>query len=309
MHRALAGEAAPDDIEADVDLRLDLAGIATAFPGGLGEEIADTALNGGATGPLSFEQSPELTRPAVAEGLQAWVRLSRGSRPDDLNGVLFPVLRLLGLVPVSSARPIKLQPATTPKRQFVDVSGDKSGYAFVPNFGSQAERQRRFMLCWDTDLPMSQLWDTAALNAPSDQPLYVLWMGMLSDASRRELAKVARHRATGRVVVIDDAVIARCAEVGRLAWDVTMRLVLPYASPNPYDPDLLANTPEEMFYGRRIERESVSSLTGTSFISGGRRLGKSAPPQVSSAAASGHRDSRAHDRGPARRCCPAQRSG
>ena len=68
----------------------------------------------------------------------------------------------------------------------------------------------------------------------------------------------------------------RCAAAARQTYDVAMRAVLPYVAPNPYDPNLLVGMPPEMFYGRRVERDSVKSLNGTSIISGGRRFGKSA---------------------------------
>lgn len=276
LHRARAGEAPPSDEERDTDVPIDLAGIPEAWPKGPDAAVITAAAEGAVAGPLDFTVVPDIARPAVAEALSAWLALSQGPRPDDLNAALAPVLRLLGLIPTRMDRGAELRRATTRDRWFVDVHGDKSGYAYVPDYGSRSARRRRFMLCWDTDLPPSQLWDLASANAPADQPVYVLWMGMLSTKARVELAREARRRRSGTVVVIDDAVLLRCAAVGRQSWDVTMRAVLPYVAPNPYDPDSLVNTPEEMFYGRRLERQLVARMTGTSFISGGRRLGKSA---------------------------------
>ena len=101
-------------------------------------------------------------------------------------------------------------------------------------------------------------------------------MHLLSAEGRIALAREAMSRGTGKVAVIDDAVIAACAQAGKRSYDVTMRAVLPYVSPNPYNPDLMTETPEEMFYGRRLERDKLASFTGSAFISGGRRLGKTA---------------------------------
>jgi hypothetical protein len=276
MHRARAGETPPSDAERDIDVPLDLAGIPEAWPRGIGDAVVAAAVDGTAAGPVDFAEVPDIARPAVADALQAWLALSRGPRPENLDTALGPVLQLLGLIPTRTERGPELRRVATKGRRFVDVHGDKSGYAYVPDYGSRSAGRRRFMLCWDTDLPPSQLWDLASANAPADQPIYVLWMGMLPTKVRVELAREARRRRSGAVVVIDDAVVLRCASVGRQAWDVTMRAVLPYAAPNPYDPDSLVNTPEEMFYGRRLERQLVARMTGTSFISGGRRLGKSA---------------------------------
>lgn len=276
LHRARAGETPPSDGERDIDVPVDLAYIPEAWPKGFDADVVAAAARGGSAGPVDFGAVPDIARPAVAEALAAWLALSQGPRPDDLDTAVAPVLRLLGLIPTRMERGAELRRAATRGRLFFDVHGDKSGYAYVPDYGSRSAGRRRFMLCWETDLPPSQLWDLAAANAPADQPVYLLWMGMLSTKARAELAREARRRRSGTVVVIDDAVLLRCAEVGRQSWDVTMRAVLPYVAANPYDPDSLVNTPEEMFYGRRLERQLVARMTGTSFISGGRRLGKSA---------------------------------
>lgn len=276
LHRAQAGESAPSTDETEVDRAVGVVSIVEAFPAGLEAGVVTAAQSGTAAGPLDFSPFDDQARTAAASGLDAWLALSRGERPGDLNRALTPVLGLLGLIPQSVERPQALRTVSGARRWYVDVLGEISGYAFVPDFGSRSRGRRRFMLCWDTDLPMSQLWDAALTAAPADAPVYVLYMGMLSAEARRALARESRTRATGKVVVIDDAVVALCAAVGRGAWDVTMRAVLPYAAPNPYDPEMLVNTPTEMFYGRRLERQKVMEQTGTSFISGGRRFGKSA---------------------------------
>jgi hypothetical protein len=275
LYRAQAGEEPPEANETEVDRDVDVATVVEAWPTGIDPAVVAAAEAGAVLGPLDFSTLSELDRPAIAAGLAAWIALSRGERPEDLAGTLNPVLRLLGLIPQKIERPARLRAAGSASRWFVEVHGDQSGYAFVPDFGSRSQGRRRFMLCWD-DLPASQLWDASLTDALADQPVYVLQMGMLSAEARRALAREARKRASGRVVVIDDAVVASCAQAGRQAWDVTMRAVLPYAAANPYDPDLLVNTPEEMFYGRRAERDKVAAPAGTSFISGGRRFGKSA---------------------------------
>ncbi|HVM26572.1 MAG TPA: hypothetical protein VM433_02755 [Mycobacteriales bacterium] len=275
LHRAAAGDSPPDQAEAGKILDDELAGVVGGLEAPLDRSVVDAARDGRQVGPFDFSNVDVLARPGVADALDAWWRLSRGERPDDLDTLLEQVLGLLGLIPTKLARPAELRAASTKSRWLVDVHGDRSGYAFVPDFGSRALGRRRFLLCWE-DLPVSQLWDFAAANAPVDQPMYVLWMGALSSQQRVELARQARRRGTGQVVVIDDAVILRCALEGRQAFDVTMRAVLPYAAPNPYDPDLLVNTPEEMFYGRQAERRMIAAPAGSSFISGGRRLGKSA---------------------------------
>lgn len=274
LHRARAGEAPPEGAETTSTPDTVLPDVLDAGTGVTSEVVA--AVRAGAVhAGLDFSSVTEIDRESVATALEAWLSLSGPDRPADLEAAMGPVLRLLGLIPTSVERPPQLRRISTKGHWFVDVHGDRSGYAYVPDFGSRSAGRRRFMLCWD-DLPMSQLWNLAATNAPADQPAYVLRLGLLGSQARIELARHARRSDGERVVVIDDAVILRCALAGRQAFDVTMRTVLPYASSNPYNPDLLAGTPEEMFYGRSAERHKISAPAGSSFISGGRRLGKTA---------------------------------
>lgn len=275
LHRARAGEAAPDSAETAVCPDETLGRILAERTEGVTADVVDAAMSGTRAGVVDFSTVAEIDRPSVAAALEAWRALCSDERPADVGSALEPVLRLLGIIPTSVERSPALRSISSKGRWFVDVHGDRSGYAFVPDFGSRAGGRRRLMLCWD-DLPMSQLWDLAAANAPADQPVYVLRMAMVPTQARVELARHASRRGGQEVVVIDDAVILRCAVAGRQSYDVTMRTVLPYAAPNPYDPDLLAGTPEEMFYGRRAERQKIAAPAGSSFISGGRRLGKTA---------------------------------
>lgn len=276
LHRALAHEPAPPDEPPEDDVDLGMVIDSLAIPGqGLTRSIVDVVRAGAAWGRLDFSGLGEIDRDTVARALDAWVDLRDTARPADLAPALAPVLRLLGIVPASVERPTQLRERSTNKWFFCDVSGDRSGYAFVPTFGSRAHGRRRVMICWE-QLPPAQLWDTASAAALSDEPVYVLYMHLLSAEGRIALAREAMARGSGKVAVIDDAVIVACAQAGKQSYDVTMRAVLPYALPNPYNPDLMADTPEEMFYGRRLERDKLASFTGSAFISGGRRLGKTA---------------------------------
>ncbi|MHB1518240.1 MAG: hypothetical protein ACYCVN_08220 [Acidimicrobiales bacterium] len=274
LYRAMNGAPAPAPDASEMDRHVSVTAAIDAWPERIEAGIAEAAREGSVSGPINFAGVPPVNRQAVAEGLEAWMALAHEPRPEPVGPALEPILRLLGLVPTGYERGTDLRSASTPSRWFVDVAGNWSGKAFVPDYGSRSKGRRRFLICWDR-LSASQLWATALAGAAPDQPIYVLLMHTLSLEGRAELAREARRQHTGRVVVIDDAVLACCAEAGTQTWDVTMRAVLPYSAPNPYDPDVQV-TPEEMFYGRQSERDKVASMAGTSFISGGRRFGKSA---------------------------------
>lgn len=276
LHRARAGGTSPEEASALHEPDGLLGAILADFPGGVTAGIAHMVRKGESRGVLDFSRIDEADRSSIADALDAWIALGHQERPASLEQALFPVLRLLGLIPRAVQRTPELRSASTVNYWYVDIDGESSGYAYVPEYGSRSSQRRRFMLCWADDLPVSQLWTLARTNARSDEPVYVLYFGTLSTKARIDLARHARSTNGQGVVVIDAPVMLRCALEARQSFDVTMRAVLPYAAPNPYNPNLLAGMPIEMFYGRRAERDKVKSLNGTSIISGGRRFGKTA---------------------------------
>jgi len=276
LHRARAGDKSPEDASTADEPEGMLGAILAANPDGVTAEIVNVVRSGGEHGLLDFTRLDMTERGSIADALDAWVRLRFDERPANLDEPLSKVLRLLGIIPRAINRPPDLRAASTAKYWFVDVDAETSGYAYVPDYGSRSGGRRRFMLCWAADLPVAQLWTLARTHATDDRPVYVLYFGTLGVKARLDLARHARTANGQGVGVIDSTVMLRCAIAARQTYDVAMRAVLPYAAPNPYDPNLLVGMPAEMFYGRRVERDSVKSLNGTSIISGGRRFGKSA---------------------------------
>jgi BMFP domain-containing protein YqiC len=275
LYRAQAGDDPPDERHEDLEAKLLTRALAALGTLGLDESLVEAARKGTTVRELDFSAVPEIDRDAIASALSAWIDLHAEDRRQRWQELLKPVLRLLGIVSTTIDSPQSLRSMNTAARRFVDVAGESSGTAFVPSFGSRAQGRRRMMLSYEP-MSASQMWDTAVSGAMPDQPVYVLHVGTLSTESRLALAREARNRGTGQVVVIDDAVILACALAGRQAYDVTMRAVLPYAAVNPFNPDLPGEIPEEMFYGRQSELDSIANLTGASFVSGGRRFGKTA---------------------------------
>ena len=274
LYRAKNGENAPVGDADDVDAVFDLADAIDQVAGGLDATLLDAVTSGSATGPLDVTAVPEANRDQVVEGLEAWIALHGEERPANLVTAVTPVLRLLGLVPQDFDRKKEHVELSSRDRWVFDVRGSTVGKAYVPEFGSRSNGLRRVLLCFE-ELTADQLWSVAAEVGGPGQPAYVLYLGAMSSAMRTALANRARTEHGSRVAVIDDAVIAACAAEGSMEWGVTMRAILPYTAANPYDPDVQV-TAEEMFFGRRAERDSVASPSGSAFISGGRRFGKSA---------------------------------
>lgn len=275
LHRAPADSQPPEDVSAVHGPDEAMGTILAAHPAGVTPDVLTALRAGKDTDVLGFSRLDPAVRASVADALNAWASFVAGEHPANLDEPLGKVLRLLGLIPRAVQRPPALRGVSSTGYWFVEIEGDHAGYAYVPDYGSKSHNRRRFMLCWE-QLPVGQLWSLARSHAIDNEPIYVLFFGTLSARARVELAAHAR-RANGKgVVVIDSTVVLRCAAEGRQSYDVAMRAVLPYAAPNPYDPEMLAGIPPEMFYGRRRERESLKDFHGTSIISGGRRFGKTA---------------------------------
>lgn len=76
--------------------------------------------------------------------------------------------------------------------------------------------------------------------------------------------------------MIDSTLLLYLAATGGQNFESTMRLTLPFAAVSPYLPGVAGLVPVEMFYGRDDEMRGSLSRQGSSFVYGGRQLGKSA---------------------------------
>ena len=97
----------------------------------------------------------------------------------------------------------------------------------------------------------------------------------MSAQTRRDLAvKAVRHSAP--IIALDDAALAYLAAHGNRQMTMTMNVLLPFSSVNPYLRQKRGVVAPEMFYGRDQERRNVLDPDGTQLVFGGRGLGKSA---------------------------------
>jgi hypothetical protein len=231
------------------------------------------AREGGSWGPFTFETLPPATRKDVAEAFEAWSSLVAASHNGDWARVLRPLLRLAGIEMQRLTKP------TTPAgsdRVWLDLeSVSRTGKALVPVFGSSTGDRLRVLVALTP--PRVKLLIDWVDQDRSNQPILVLHPGTLTGSDRRELARVFRAPQRRRAVaVIDDAVVGWLGQRGGRRFEDLMRVTLPWTAHNPYTPNVLGLVPPEMFYGRAEAVRSVIEPTGTSFIYGGRQLGKSA---------------------------------
>jgi len=225
-------------------------------------EVADVSL---------VELSPG-DREIAVRGLHAWVEMKAHSnlRPSLVS--LAPTLRLIGIEADGEGT---THLAGGPDRRWIDLAGvRRTGRALVPAFGSTSGDRLRMLCCWG-DPDASTMLALIAQDS-SERPVVVLYFGSLSVAQRRTLAVELRSHSSRPVIVVDDAALLYLAAHGGRLFETLMQVTLPFASVNPYEPDIAGAVPTEMFYGRLAERRSVIEARGTSLIYGGRQLGKSA---------------------------------
>lgn len=237
------------------------------------DEALRVAINAqGSFGALDFKGLKEEEIEPVQAAVDAWIRLaSRASKNDEDD--LVRILDLIGLT-VEQSIDFKLGDK---RRKVIELAAQPLGKALVPAFGSGAADGKYLVrLLWER---MSDEAIAATIRQiPGEQPIILLCFGSpLSETTRTGVADQLRHQRNRRAVaLIDGPAFLYLASKGGRNLATAMRITLPFSAINPYTPFVAGSVPLEMFYGRNRELEEVIDRNGTSFIYGGRRLGKSA---------------------------------
>lgn len=230
----------------------------------------------GQFGTLDFASLKSEEIEPVQAAVEAWWRLDDSdfkSADDDL----VRVLDLIGLTVEHGVDAKIWQKRSTEKRKRGEFGAKPLGKALVPAFGSNAQDGRyRLLMLWEgmSDEAIAGLIS----QEDGEQPIVVLsFRTALQEHVRRGVADQLRHQRNRRAVaLVDGPAFLYLASKGGRNLATTMRITLPFSVVNPYTPFAPGSVPLEMFYGRIDELSSVVDRNGTSFIYGGRRLGKSA---------------------------------
>lgn len=255
----------------DVDFEEFFPAIVDFLRDGIDQSLIDVAAERSVAGPLDFSGLSVEAASGAAAALEAWRTVAGGERQVHKANALAPALRALGLE-------FKGEKSTTlpgsNDRAWIDVTGvERVPQMLVPAFGSDAGSEQRLLLVWKQPGESLLQWIE---QDPSERPVIVLYFGTMSAELRVRIANELRSGPPRPVAIVDDAVVAWAASLGRQTFEVTMRATLPFSAVNPYLPTVAGAVPEEMFYGRAEERAAVINPLNTSLIYGGRRLGKSA---------------------------------
>ncbi|MEV4575086.1 hypothetical protein AB0K16_17710 [Nonomuraea jabiensis] len=204
-------------------------------------------------------------------GIRTWQTMAQGPKAaGNFKSAVAAVLQMIGLEGVQ-------EPATPEQnRQWITLKQvHRLGDSLLPAFGSRMSPsgdRLRLLLVWRPPGPQQVMeW---LKDQPEDQTVLVFYFGVLSAEQRQQLAALSRRRPTPVVAVLDDAAVTYLACVPDANWATTQCLLAPFTAANPYAPT--GDVPEEMFYGRQGQLREVTNPTGSSFVYGGRQLGKSA---------------------------------
>ncbi|MGN9779787.1 nSTAND1 domain-containing NTPase [Nonomuraea sp. ZG12] len=237
-----------------------------------GNEIGDSALSNLLLhSGLSISAIPRGRRGVSENGLRFWQHMAQGPKSvGNFRSTVTGVLQMIGLEGDQEAS------REEQNRIWITLNRVRTiGDPLLPSFGSRmspSADRLRLLLVWKSPGPQQVIeW---LKDQPEDQTVLVFYFGILTTEQRRQLAAASRRRPAPVAAVLDDTAISYLACLPEANWSSTVSLLAPFTSTNPYAPT--GDVPEEMFYGRLDQLHEVTSRTGSSFVYGGRQLGKSA---------------------------------
>lgn len=141
----------------------------------------------------------------------------------------------------------------------------------IPSFGSFAEGNYTIYGLWKDTSP-GNIVEKVGETSSETSPTIVLCFGKLDNIQRIELSKLSRARQRTFIVIDEILMVFLLSCSPRLS--ALFSCSLPFTLVQPYTRS--GELPPEMFFGRQSEMNSLLKGNGTSFVYGGRQLGKTA---------------------------------
>jgi len=207
----------------------------------------------------------------AAEMLTAWF----GTKNSGKNRQMIDKESARTLLTNLGFNPLEIAVNNSGGRLWINVSTevirDKKSCP-VAGYGSEANGQYRILCVWDR--PTAEDIINAVGETSHGSPALVFFFGRLTEQRRRELARTCRERRRTFVLIDDILMLYLCGEPG-LRLPILFNCALPFTFLEPYAYTAGLVRPE-IFYGRKLERDSIIKADGSCFIYGGRQLGKTA---------------------------------
>lgn len=205
---------------------------------------------------------------SVADMLDAWFQLKQEMHPNEvLTGQLLTNLGfdITNITVKTFGR--QMQADVTARRV------QSKELCPVRQYGSEAYGRYRLLYAWNRPTAEQLLDDVADMGY--GPPIIILYFGRMSEPQRRNLAKLC-YRRRRTAILIDDILIIFLCQFRPPRLLQLFQTTLPFTFLDPPYTTTASVVPHEVFYGRGHEIQSVTSPGGTSFIFGGRQLGKTA---------------------------------
>lgn len=222
---------------------------------------------------VSMQDVPKPQAKQASEMLEGWFSMKRDKQASSLTQRLRSVLDRLGF-DVEKIEPWRRSANSTGYWYRVSTApiADRNRCP-IPQFGSAANGRYKVACFWGREGEEDIV--NAVSEAHQENPVMVFHFGRLTDRRRKNIAQLVRERRPSSFIVVDDAaVLFLCGERGA-RMPVMYDILLPFAFAEPYT-TTAGLVPPEMFYGRDDERRSLRDPYGSSFVYGGRQLGKTA---------------------------------
>ena len=244
-----------------------------------GEDPAEGRL-AGVLAAAGIDLSAIVRNKTAADRIDHWLKLTGARSLDGLASSVKPIIEQLGYIVADTRIPAKASRSPGGRSAWMHLSGVRvtSGKALIPAFGTRMSPSGdtlRLLAVWGAPT-VAEIVEQLR-SEPVEHSVIVLYFGTLSVAERNEFAvSLRRGRKLPATIVIDDPMFAYLVAQPYPRRDITMSVALPFASAEPFTPDVAGLVPEEMFYGRREELDQVVNMMGSCIVYGGRQLGKSA---------------------------------
>lgn len=234
------------------------------------DDVLRGLASGTDVGPLKLGAIEEDRRQDAADMLSAWKKLKNPS--GDMAKHLQRLFSRIGFAGVVATLVIDSFKANRSQKYDMDCNTIASrDICRIPQFGSVAEG-RYTVILWRGNASPEEIVQDLVPGTPS-RPQIVLFLGSMSVARRRDFLRKARHERKN-CLLIDEPLMLFLAQQQTFRLPALFDCTLPFTVVDPYVP-FGDSIPPEIFFGRRDEIQKILDRFGSSFIYGGRQLGKS----------------------------------
>ncbi len=236
-----------------------------------GWRILEQLKNGNELAGIALNNIPGAQRRSAREMFEAWLGLKRAGRlGNDAKKNITTLLSSLGFI-------VRKVTVSRSERNFGEVRVETDPIRTrercpIPGFGSLADGHYRLVFLWGRPTEEDILQHADAL--PGRVATIVVYLGRLTEARRDAFARMARARSRTLLILDELLLVFLCGQRGS-RMPVLFGCAIPFTFVQPYV-TTAGVVPPEMFFGREEEMRAITDPEGTSFIYGGRQLGKTA---------------------------------